>query len=177
MLLIARWFNRLKKTIWLLSLLMSILSLSSLVQHLGNVGLAAVFSELISFYRLITYQIYGFIGDLILIKFPPMLMDAWTLSFIGAGAYVNTPNIEKSRLLRNFDLSNKPKYWKSLLFVFMGLSFSGLALLFSALSPQTYLDEMSAEPQDLTRGALKNTLYVLVGTLVFFALNAYAPSL
>jgi hypothetical protein len=111
MLLIVEWFYKLKKAIWFLSLLLSILSLSSLIQHAGSLGLAAIFSEFISYYRLVTYQIYSFIGGLISIEFPPTLMDAWTLSFIGAGAYVNTPNIESSRLLRNFDLSNKPKYW------------------------------------------------------------------
>lgn len=159
-----------------MTLLLSILSVVSLIQHACAFGIAVVLSDFLSYYRLITYQIYNFIGGLISIEFPPMLMDAWTLSFIGAGAYINTPSIENSRLLRNIDVENKFKYWKSLLFVFMGISFSGLALLVAAFNPQTYVDDMSLEPQNLTRGALKNTLYALIGVVVFFLLNAYAPS-
>jgi len=155
-----------------LSILLCVLSVVSLIQHVGDVGLTSIFVEFISYYRQITYQVYGYIGQLFTIEFPPILMDAWTLSFVAAGAYVKTLNIEYSRLLRNFDTTNWPRYWKSLLFVFIGITFTGLAILLSSFHFQTYIDET----QDLTRGALKNIMIVATAVAVFFVLNAYAPS-
>lgn len=148
-----------------------------MAQHLFNFGVSGVFNDIISYYRHITYQLFYFIGQLISISFPPKLMDLWTISFIGAGAYVRTPNIEFNRLLRNSDIRCFPKYWKFLLFLTMGFSFIGLFLLLSALQPQTYIDQMHEEPQNLMRGMLKNMLIIILSAIVFFALNAYAPSI
>lgn len=163
-------------TLRYISLLVSMLSVISLVQHFFNFGLSGVFNDIISYYRHITYQLFNLIGQLISISFPPKLMDLWTISFIGAGAYVKTPNIEFNRLLRNRDVRSFPKHWKIILFFLMGFSFTGFFLLLSAFSPSTYIDSMNEEPQDLIKGMLKNTLIILIGIIVFFALNAYAPS-
>ncbi|EGR0943148.1 hypothetical protein EGX57_18110 [Vibrio cholerae] len=153
------------------------LSVISLIQHSFDVGLAEIFYDLIEYYRKATYLCFNFIGGLISIKMPPVLMDLWAISFIGAGAYVKTPKIEQNRLLRNRDVKKSPKYWKAILFLFMGVTFIGLAIILSAFRPQTYIDDMSDEPMDLLRGTLKNVFIVLAGALVFFAINAYAPSL
>ena len=155
----------------------SVLSVISLIQHFFNVGIAEVFSDFLSYYRQLVYQFFGFFGQLFSIQFPEKMMDLWALSFVGAGAYVRTPNIEYNRLFRDRDIWLFPRYWKGLLFVFMGLSFIGLAILLAVFQPQTYVDELSIEPQNLMRGTIINALIVLSGVLVFFSLNAYAPSI
>lgn len=160
-----------------LSILVSTLSVVSLFQRMFDVGIAVVFSDVIEYYRLVTYQTFGFIGLLLSIKFPPTLMDLWVISFIGAGAYIRTENIEGSRLLRNIDTNKFPKYWKFIMFLFMGLGLMGIGIILSAIQPQTFIDDMSDEHQDLIMGALKNIAWILLGLVVFFAINAYAPSI
>lgn len=159
-----------------LSILISGLSVISLVQHVGNVGIAPVFHDFISYYRYIAYEVFGLVGRMFSIDIPSTLMDVWTLSFIGAGAYVRTPYIEKSRLLRKYDTSKFPSYWKFIYFLLMGFTFVGLSIVFSALQPQIYVDDEFGESYSLSRRALKNVLVTVAGVVVFFALNAYAPS-
>ncbi|MBB1344313.1 hypothetical protein H5158_22250 [Pseudoalteromonas sp. SR45-6] len=98
------------------------------------------------------------------------------LSFIGAGAYIKTPNIENSRLLRNFEISQENKYWKPIFFLLMGGAFIGAGILLSIFNPLIYTDSMSEEPQVLMRGAARNGFIVIIGVCAFFVLNAYAPS-
>jgi hypothetical protein len=52
----------------------------------------------------------------------------------------------------------------------------GLFVLLGAVTPSTYVDEFHEEPLDLWKGAARNALYIFGGALVFFMLNALAPS-
>ena len=165
-----------KDTLRYLSIVLSVLSVSSLIQHVGNVGISPIFHDFISYYRHVAYEVFGLIGRLFSIDLPPTLMDVWTLSFIGAGAYVRTPNIEQSRLLRKHDTGKFPSYWKFIYFLLMGFTLVGLSIVFSVLQPQIYVDDEYGESYELSRRALKNVLVTVVGVVVFFALNAYAPS-
>ncbi|EID4334180.1 TPA: hypothetical protein GRI37_21195 [Vibrio parahaemolyticus] len=165
-----------KDTLRYLSIVLSTISVISLLQHVGNVGVSSIFHDFISYYRYVAYEVFGLIGRLFSIDIPPTLMDVWTLSFIGAGAYVRTPNIEGSRLLRKYDTSKFPSYWKFIYFLLMGFTLVGLSIVFSALQPQIYVDDELGESYALSRRALKNVLVIVAGVVVFFVLNAYAPS-
>ena len=57
----------------------------------------------------------------------------------------------------------------------MGFTLVGLSIFFSVLQPQIYVDDEHGESYSLSRRALKNVLVTVVGVVVFFALNAYAP--
>jgi hypothetical protein len=58
----------------------------------------------------------------------------------------------------------------------MGFSFISVGILLSALQPSIYTVSMSDEPQILIRGAVKNTLILVIEACAFFILNEYAPS-
>jgi hypothetical protein len=146
------------------------------LQQIIDVGLVSIFSDLITYYRSASQQIFGVFEFVFSIKLPQEIKDLWLISFIGAGAYIKTPDIENSRLLRNFELTQGNKYWKPIFFLLMGFSFVGVGILLSVLLPTTYTDSMSEEPQTLMRGAAKNSFVVVIGVCVFFLLNAYAPS-
>tara|TARA_Y100000310_G_C20661564_1_gene805077 strand:- start:1536 stop:1676 length:141 start_codon:yes stop_codon:yes gene_type:complete len=45
------------------------------------------------------------------------------------------------------------------------------------LTPQTYVDEMNESPNDLIKGAVLNLILVVCALVLFFGMNAYAPSL
>ncbi|MFM2663516.1 hypothetical protein AAFX24_01070 [Vibrio mediterranei] len=165
-----------KDTLRYLSIILSVLSVISLVQHIGDVGISPIFHDFIAYYRDVVYGVFGLVGRLFSIDIPPTLMDVWALSFIGAGAYVRAPNIEESRLLRKYDTSKFPSYWKLIYFLVMGFTFVGLSIVFSALQPQIYVDDEFEESYAISRSALKNVLVTVAGVAVFFALNAYAPS-
>jgi hypothetical protein len=152
------------------------LSLISLLQHITNAGLISVFSDLLAYYRNASQQIFSVFEFLFSIDIPQTIKDLWLLSFIGAGAYIKTPDIENSRLLRNIEISQMNKFWKPLLFLLLGSSFIGVAILLSALNPSIYTVSMTEEPQVLMRGAAKNSFIVVLGACVFFLLNTYAPS-
>ena len=160
----------------ILSIIFAFLSLISLIQSIIDIGLVSIFSDLIAYYRNASQQVFKIFEILFTINIPQTLKDLWLLSFIGSGAYIRTSNIENSRLLRNFELSSENKYWKLVLFLTMGISFIGVIIIFSIFNPLTYTDSMSEEPQDLMRGAAKYCFIVVIGTCVFFVLNAYAPS-
>lgn len=164
------------KVLSILSIVFACLSLISLLQHAIDVGLISIFSELVAYYRSASQQLFSAFEYLFSINIPQTIKDLWLLSFIGAGAYLKTPNIENSHLLRNFKISQENKIWKPLLFILMGFSFIGVGILLSAFTPSTYTDSMSEEPQVLMRGAIKNSFIVVLGACAFFVLNAYAPS-
>jgi hypothetical protein len=166
----------LSKVLRILSIVFASLSLISLLQHVTDVGLVSVFSDLITYYRNASQQLFSAFELLFSISIPQAIKDLWLLSFIGAGAYIKTPDIENSRLLRNFEISQNNKYWKPMLFLIMGSSFIGVGILFSVFNPSIYTDSMSEEPQVLIRGAARNSFIVAIGACAFFVLNAYAPS-
>ena len=165
-----------KATLKTLSLLVSIFSLVSFVQHFIETDLYKVAGEALEYYRSIAYFFIGLPARLFGFSFPQELMDFWTLSFIASAAYVKTKNIENSRMFRNQDnLTSKP-HWKVWLFFIFGISGMGLAVLLWTVSIFTYTDAFNEEPQDLSRGTVKNLALIFGGAIAFFLLNGLAPS-
>jgi hypothetical protein len=164
------------KVLRILSIVFASLSLISLLQHVTDVGLVSIFSDLVTYYRDASQQFFIVFELLFSINLPQEIKDLWLLSFIGAGAYIKTPDIQNSRLLRNFEISQENKYWKPILFLLMGSSFIGIGILLTAFNPSIYTDSMSEESQVLMRNSAKNSFVVVIGACTFFVLNAYAPS-
>jgi len=166
-----------KKTIRTLGILLGIFSLVSFVQRLFDIGVMAIAREIIDYYRTIAYFFIGLPARMIGFHFPGALMDMWTLSFIGAAAYAKTPKIENARFFRRHPAVTEVRYWKFWLLLIFGLSGIGLAVLFGAISPITYVDEFHEEPLDLSKRAGTNVLYIIGGAIAFFILNAFGPAL
>ena len=153
----------------ILSIIVGALSLISLTVHYFDIGLNSLYYDIVEYYRNIAIKIYGFIP----VDIPMKIVDLLNLSAIGAFAYVRTPNIQYSRLMRMFDERTLFKYWKVVLFVFMWLTCIGILIVYSSILPVTYLDES----QDLMRGAVKNMLLSIIILMLFFVLNAFSPSI
>lgn len=102
------------KVLRILSIVFASLSLISLFQHVFDVGFVSIFSDLIEYYRNASQQLFSIFEFLFTFNIPQALKDLWLLSFIGAGAYIKTPNIENSRLLRNFEISQEKQTLKKL---------------------------------------------------------------
>lgn len=136
----------------------------------------AIAREVIDYYRTIAYFLFGLPAQMFGFQFPGALMDMWTLSFIGAAAYAKTPNIENARFFRRYPAVTDVRYWKFWLLWIFGLSGIGLAVLFGAISPITYVDEFHEEPLDLSKRAGINVLYIIGGAIAFFILNAFGPT-
>jgi hypothetical protein len=165
-----------KKTIRTLSILLGIFSLVIFVQRLFDIGVMAIAREILDYYRTIAYFIIGLPARMIGFHFPGALMDMWTLSFIGAAAYAKTPNIENARFFQRHPAVTEVRYWKCWLLLIFGLSGIGLAVLFGAISPITYVDEFHEAPLDLSKRAGINVLYIIGGAIAFFILNAFGPA-
>ena len=159
-----------------LGILLGIFSLVSFVQRLFDIGMMAIAREIINYYRTIAYFFIGLPARIFGFHFPDALMDLWTLSFMGATAYAKTPNIENARFFRRYPAVTKVRYWKAWLLMIFGLSGIGLAVLFGAISPITYIDEFHEEPLDLSKRAAINVLYIIGGAIAFFILNAFGPA-
>lgn len=158
------------KTIRVLSLVVATMSVVSFTQKIFNIGLGSMANSYIGFYRQISHALFGVPAELIGIRLPVALTDFWVLSFICAGAYVRSKNIEKSRAFRNYNFTEPSVKLRVIIFFIAG--FSGLALVvpLSATSISTYTRD------DIMREALKNTVIVLMATVVFFILNGFGPS-
>lgn len=102
-------------------------------------------------------------------------MDFWTISFVGAGAYVRTRNIEQSRALRGYALDPRGTWWKVALFIVFGFFGMGFVIALGVLSPLTYVAEFHEEPMDLMKGAAVNVFIVCAAAVVFYAFNASSP--
>lgn len=165
-----------KETTRLLSVVLGIFSLVSLIQQLFNIGVFEVAREALGFYRSLAYFFLGFPARLLGYSIPHELMDYWILSFIGAAAYIKTKNIEGSRIFRDRKNLTSSRYWKPCLFFILGVSGLGIMVLMWAISPFTYVDEFHEETPDLMRGAAKNALAIFGGAILFFALNAFSPT-
>jgi hypothetical protein len=169
--------SKVKATVRVLSVAISTLSMVSLVQALAKLGLIPVLEELITYYRTIAWSLLGLPVSLLGLRPPQALLDIWALCFVGAGAYLQTEGIEKSRALRSFELDSLSSAWRVGLLIVLGFPGLGIAIVLGAMNPLTYVDDFHEEPLDLMKGAGKNILWVCAGLLVFFALNAYAPSI
>ena len=160
-----------KATTRVLTLLTATMSAVSLIQKILNVGLSPIASDFIGYYRHISYLVFGLPAKFVGINIPIALIDFWAISFICAGAYVRSKNIEKSRAFCMFnfvDSSIKLRFAVFLLFGFSGLS---LYIPLSALSITTYTGD-----NDITLDALKNLAWILMGIITFFIFNAFPPS-
>lgn len=158
------------KTTRILTLATATISAVSFAQKVFDIGLGSMANSYIGYYRQITHALFGVPAELIGIRLPVALTDFWVLSFICAGAYVRSKNIEKSRAFRNYNFTEPSIKLRVIIFFIAG--FSGLALFIplSALSISTYTRD------DITREALKNTLIVFMLTVAFFVLNGFGPS-
>tara|TARA_R110002072_G_scaffold103722_1_gene227561 strand:- start:2771 stop:3280 length:510 start_codon:yes stop_codon:yes gene_type:complete len=160
-----------------LGLITATISLVSLISSALQTDLSTVAALFLEYYRLVAHSIFQVPASFFGIVFPSFLLDLWMLSFVGAGAYAKTKNIEQSRMLSIYLTDPKPKGWRSLVFFIYGISFMGIPILFATINPFTYFDEIHESPLDLYKGAAANVLIVLVCAVIFFAMNALAPSL
>lgn len=165
-----------KETIRVLTILVGVISIVSFAQRLFDIGVVAIAKDIIEYYRVIAHSILAAPMELLGIKVYPSITDAWALSFIGASAYARTPKIEQSRFFSRHPWLIVWKYWKVWLLFLFGITGIGIFVLIGTLSPITYVDEYHKKSLDLYKGAARNTLYIFGGALVFFVLNAFAPS-
>ncbi len=157
-------------TIRVLTIIVATMGVISFTQKLFDVGLGSMANSYIGFYRQISQAIFGLPAELVGIKIPVILVDFWTLSFISAGAYVRSKNVEKARAFRNYNFAEPSIKLRASIFFIAGFTGLGLFVPFSALSIYTYVRD------DIMREALKNTIIVLLATIAFFILNGFSPS-
>ena len=100
------------------------------------------------------------------------MIDFWTISFICAGAYVRSKNIETARAFENINFSKSPIKWKIAIFLVFGFTGIGLFIPQSILSINTYTENYA-----ITREAIKNLFKILTAIATFFVINAFAPSM
>lgn len=92
------------KAMKILTLLTASMSVISLVQNILNVGLGTLASSYVGYYRKISHFVFGLPAEFFNIHLPTALIYFWTLSFICAGAYVRTRDLEKARVFRSYNL-------------------------------------------------------------------------
>lgn len=165
-------FESIKKTLKILSLIVATISAISFIQKVFDVGLIPIANDFISYYRKIAYIIFGLPAELIGISLPIQLIDFWTISFICAGAYVRSKNIETARAFENINFSKSPIKWKIAIFLVFGFTGIGLFIPQSILSINTYTENYA-----ITREAIKNLFKILTAIATFFVINAFAPSM
>ncbi len=156
-----------------LAILMGMLSVISLVQHFFDVGLNGLFYDFINYYRMMQFKVI----NLLHLTLPKPMLDFWTLSFIGAGAHIKVNGIEDVRLFREYRSLMTFKYWKFFYFIIIGVTFLGCLFFTAIISPHTYIECPNQESQRVLRETILNSFVVILGMILFFALNAYAPSL
>ena len=105
-----------KATIRVLSILAATMSVISFVQSLLTVGLLPSLEAIVTFYRDLAAFVFGLPAALLGFKLPQRIVDFWTTSFIGAGAFVRTPRIEQCRAFRNLPLDPNAIWWKVVVF-------------------------------------------------------------
>ena len=162
--------NVAKTTLKFLTIATASISLISLLQKLFNIGLIDIAATYIGYYRKIAYVIFGWPAEIFHFHMPKLLIDFWTLSFISAGAYVKTKDMEQARAFRRFNLQSPSIKLRAAVFLIFGFTGIGLAIPLSITSIYTFTEG------DITRDALKNFAIILVVTVGFFVLNAFAPS-
>lgn len=168
--------DTIRATIRVLSILVSTMSVISAVQSLLDIGLLPSLEAIVAFYRGLAASVFGLPAALFGFKLPQPIVDFWTVSFIGAGAYVRTPGIEQCRAFRTLQLAPQSIWWKVIVLLVFGFSGIGIAMVLNTISPFTYVDGFYEEPMDLGRGTAKNVLLVCAGAIAFFAANASSLS-
>lgn len=146
------------------------MSLISFIERFFSVGLGAMASSFVNYYRKLAHAVFGVPAELIGITLPISLIDFWALSFVCAGAYVRAKNVEDARAFRHLQLKRPSIKLRSVIFLIFG--FTGLSLFvpLSAVSIYTYTDG------DITRDALSNLLIISAVVFAFFVLNGFSPS-
>jgi hypothetical protein len=129
-----------RSTIRVLSILVGTMSVISAVQSLLDIGLLPSLEAIVTFYRGLAASVFGLPASFFGLKLPQPIVDFWTVSFIGAGAYVRTPGIEKCRAFRTLTLDPQAIWWKVVVFLVFGFSGLGIAMVLNTVSPFTYVD-------------------------------------
>ncbi|MFH7566537.1 hypothetical protein [Oceanimonas smirnovii] len=146
------------------------MSLISFIQRFFSVGLGAMASSFVGYYRMLAHAVFGVPAELLGITLPSSLIDFWALSFVCAGAYVRAKNVEDARAFRHLQLKKTSIKLRVAVFLISGLTGLSLFIPLSAMSIYTYTEG------DITRDALKNLLVILVVVFGFFIFNAFSPS-
>lgn len=157
-----------------LTYILATLSLASLISNLAEIGLTGIMADIVKYYRVVSYDIFTLNG---LIEVNRTIVDLWTISFIGAAAYAKSPNIRNSRLISSLKLNSFGNVHRIVVFVTFGLTMLGIAVVYYALNPFTYVDDMHERPLDLFKDSSNNLVIIGSALAVVFAYNAYAPSL
>lgn len=167
--------NTINATLRVLGMLLAALSVVSFVQSVLDVGVLSALQPIVSYYRTIAHAVFGVPAALMGLALPQSLVDFWTVSFVGAGAYVRTEGIERCRAFRDLSLDPQAFGWKLAVFLVFGLSGLGIFVAVAAIWPLTYVDAFHEEPMDLMKGAIANVFLVCVAASLFFVLNAFFP--
>ena len=165
---------KLGEVLTVISIVVGIVSLVSFLQLSFNVELKDIFREVINYYRVIANHTIGLPAKIIGIELPQKLLDFWSLSFVGAGAYCRVPKIDQSRALRNSSFTSI-RHWRVILFFIMGICGFGLVIFMWAFSPSIYVDDFWEKKQDLSRASAFNALIIVLGSVLYFVLNAFFP--
>lgn len=158
------------KALTVLTLVTASMSIISLIQKLLNVSLGAVAASYVSYYRKISYFFFGTPAELFHIQLPISLIDFWAISFICAGAYVRTENLERARAFRDYNFASSSIKLRLAIFFIWGFTGVGLFIPLSVLSVGTYTEN------DITRAALIHFGIISMISVFFYAVNAFAPS-
>lgn len=150
--------------------IIAVMSLISFIQRFFSVGLGAMASSFVGYYRMLAHAVFGVPAELLGITLPSSLIDFWALSFVCAGAYVRAKNVEDARAFRHLQLKKTSIKLRVAVFLISGLTGLSLFIPLSAMSIYTYTEG------DITRDALKNLLVILVVVFGFFIFNAFSPS-
>lgn len=160
----------------LLTALTGAMSVISLITHTYDVGLINTLGLVVDYYRSIADFVFGLIPKLFNWDPPQRLDDIWALSFVGVSAYLRVPNIEQSRAFRGRYDGPLPIHVKILMFVFFGFTGIGAIFLMTGFVIFTFFLDFYEEKLDLMQECQKNLFLIAGVTLIFFAINAFAPS-
>jgi hypothetical protein len=160
------------QTIRVLGILIGTLSIVSLTVDVFSIGLRALLLDLVQYYRDLASLTFGLPAGLLGWSAPQPLVDVWSLSFLGATAYVSTPGIASCRALRGLGFEELPLRWRIGLLVSFGFCGLGIGFLVGVANPLTYVDDFQEEPLDLMKGTAVNLALMIAGAVIFFSLNA-----
>lgn len=163
--------NRVERDVYtVLGWIIASMSLISFVQRLFSIGLGAIATSFIDYYRRLAHAVFAFPAELFGVDIPDSLVDFWALSFVCAGAYAKSKNVEFARGFSFLKLEGPPIKLRVFVFIIFGFTGIGLFVPLSALSINTYIDG------DITRDALKNLAIISLIVVLFYMLNAFSPS-
>lgn len=163
--------NRVGRDVYaVLGWIIASMSLISFVQRVFSIGIGAIATSFIDYYRRLAHTVFSFPAELFGVAIPDTLVDFWALSFVCAGAYAKSKNVEFARFFKFLKLEKQSI--KLRVFVFFIFGFTGVSLFIplSVLSISTYVE------RDITRDALKNLMIISLIVILFYILNAFSPS-